>query len=578
MRTWKRAVGTLVAACAVLATTAVPAVAGQGTPQWVESASWAGTDLRTPFKTITTGEDVPVGAWQDAKGLHVSKAYYTIDLTSLRGTAVVSASGFARETAVTDCARPRSTELWLTEDATAPTYAHQPRELALIGGSRATPTCVWPTVEFDLKDTITKALAAGRTKITVALRMSGAKQWDPRYGRRFGTSFGVSVWADHAPDKPTALRLGLNGTECGGVTNNPTPDLMATVWDTDHDQLTATAVLDGTRQLTATASYDRVYVPVPAGVLGDGETHTWTIRTNDGRLDSPTSEPCTFGTDFTAPDRGPVVTSTDYVDAAPGTGGGAVPGTFAFEPNGVTDVVAYTYSTGSSTGRVEAGPDGRATASIRPGGEGRVQLIVWSHDRADNSSPPTTYTFQVASTKPALVVTRPSKWTVQVDVTGGSPVDPVVTWNYRLGSSLQTKPVPAGPGGAARFTLPVERNGALIIRVKGTTASGGTAPETTAIVNVPGTTSVTNDVYAAYHTSGGVGVPSTFTVDTNVVGTTRIAYQDGETGELTTVDAVDGVASFPYTPTTAGEHTVLVHLISATGESRLATNYTFTVG
>jgi len=56
----------------------------------IAKATWAYTDSRapqTPF--VDPAGDLPVGAWRDGAGKHhQSKAYYTVDVSALRGARI----------------------------------------------------------------------------------------------------------------------------------------------------------------------------------------------------------------------------------------------------------------------------------------------------------------------------------------------------------------------------------------------------------------------------------------------------------------------------------------------------------
>ncbi|WP_370949312.1 hypothetical protein AB5J62_17690 [Amycolatopsis sp. cg5] len=126
MKRFLRRTATIGTAC-VLASAVTPAFATTDTPA---SAAAVYTDISAPAKSFpATGTDVPVGAWTDADHrYHSSKAYFTFDLRPFRGAKVSYAEAFATETAANDCAKPRATELWVTDAAAHPTWRDQPKE------------------------------------------------------------------------------------------------------------------------------------------------------------------------------------------------------------------------------------------------------------------------------------------------------------------------------------------------------------------------------------------------------------------------------------------------------------------
>ncbi|MEV4315856.1 hypothetical protein [Actinocrispum sp. NPDC049592] len=76
-----------------------------------------------------------------------------------------------------------------------------------------------------------------------------------------------------------------------------------------------------------------VATAIPAAAIGYATvvSGSWSYIYDTG----PWSDICRFDVDRTAPGAAPVVSSKDYKDSFPGTGGVGVPGEFTVEPNGV---------------------------------------------------------------------------------------------------------------------------------------------------------------------------------------------------------------------------------------------------
>jgi len=79
--------------------------------------------------------DMPVGAFHSVDGrTHVSKSYFTFDISAYRGATLTFAALFGRETAVTDCTTTLDTQAWLTSTARKPTWNNQPTEQTQLRG------------------------------------------------------------------------------------------------------------------------------------------------------------------------------------------------------------------------------------------------------------------------------------------------------------------------------------------------------------------------------------------------------------------------------------------------------------
>lgn len=587
MRFVRRALSTLVVACAATAAIAPPASAQRSwaTP---DAVAWGYTDVRDPAGTFT-GEDAPVGAWRDEDGKHhLSKAYATFDLSRFRNATIFTAEAWSPETAVTDCAQPRATELWRTEVARRPTFDGQPAELAKQPGPYAPTGCTWSRVEWDVTETIKQAIAEGLTEVTFALRVSEDQQGDVAHGRRHG-ALRITFEYNNPPGTPTDLSV--SGTPCGAEPiflpdadtrmRADVPDADGgygvegrfTVWNT-----TTPDQRHETTGYSAGSGYASAYVP--RGLLVDGQTLEWTAQAHDGEAVSPASAPCRITLDYTRPHSPPTVTSSDYPEGSgpPGTGGGSVPGRFTFDANGVEDVVGFWYD----GGYVAADrPGGSATAEFTPRSEGYSRIDVVSADRAGNRSESRTYSFYVRETAPQVVwpPDRPVLGVpTEVTFKPAEGFDAVVGYSYTFNGGPLTE-VAADANGEATVVLVPDVVHPNRLEVWGTTATGATTATFRATFHVDGgEPAVTNDVYPEWTTGGGVGVPGTFRLTPAMPGVVEYTCYLDNDGSVTVVPAAaDGTATFTFTPTESGWHELSVRSRTADGLVSAPTQYVFSV-
>lgn len=390
----RRALSTLLIAAGAVVFAAAPASAdpvARGLPITAQGY----TDVRSPFATLT-GADQPVGTWRDGQNhLHVSKAYFTVDLKPLRGNRLFTVRAHSRETAVADCSKPRSVELWHTKLAEQPTWFQSPKELTRFE-TGVTGDC-HAFVSWEITAAIAKALAAGEEKATFALRMAGGRQFDAGYSRRYAP---ITVEASYNTPPSAATEPQVNGKPCDGSVRlvGSAPSLHAKVTDADpvpgfQIRYTVADVADPAKRHEGVATYSDGTYYVPAGFVEHGHTYEWTAQGEDGYDRGQASSPCRFTTDLAAPASAPVVTSADF----PQTGAG-FPGTITFDAGGDEDVVEFTYQ-GAATGTAKADrPGGKATVTVIVPTSGDKSIEVRSVDRVGHVSPATTFRFSVRPT------------------------------------------------------------------------------------------------------------------------------------------------------------------------------------
>ncbi|GGM25807.1 DNRLRE domain-containing protein [Dactylosporangium sucinum] len=388
-----------------------PAVAGN--PLAISVAAWAYTDARHPAQSYAgqTGA-VPVGAWRDAGNVvHRSRAYYSFDLSALAGATISEATLIVPELAANDCATPRTVEVWRTAAFTAPTWAHAPAAEALVDATDGGQGC-GTRGSWDLAAEVTAALAAGRTTLSLQLRVPQGHERDERYGRSFGTNAGISVQYNRAPNVPANVRI--DGRACGAgplfVTGTQPlvqvqvsdPDPVPMVGDGTTLQLAAWPVGDPAQRTEWGGGFGygtwTSTTILPGGILTDDGTYALSGQATDRHgATSAWSEPCLLVLDRVGPADAPLVSSATY-PAGTASGGPGVPGTFTFDANGDTEVTGFmwgTILTGTYAYVPADAPGGTATITYTPPVAGDVVLVVDSVDRAGNHSPRAEYGFAV---------------------------------------------------------------------------------------------------------------------------------------------------------------------------------------
>lgn len=133
------------------------------------------------------------------------------------------------------------------------------------------------------------------------------------------------------------------------------------------------------------------------GITGNG-TLSWTARTEHGSLASDWSAECHFVFDGIRPTL-PSAVSPQFPDGSNGwpatTGEAGTPGTFTLSSGGVTDVVAYAYSTvwDPTVRTVTTTAGAPVDVTLTPPSSGPWMLTVYSLDAGGNRSDSFTYRF-----------------------------------------------------------------------------------------------------------------------------------------------------------------------------------------
>lgn len=433
------------------------------------------TDVRSPRELFANRPGaMPVGVWRDEQGqIHSSRSYFTYDISGYRGKLLKDAGFYSVETAVTDCTKPVVVELWLTDDLTGSSSWLNPpaqRQLILASNRGAPGLCPWG-FEAHLTEIVRQALAAGRDRITLSLRVDGLKEFDPRLGRWFRSDSYLSIDANTRPTTPVQL------TPCDTAISSRDLLLQARSEDPDDgDRLQATAAIwpenDPAQRRELTFGHETfegiIEVDWRDHGLPDGR-YTWSIMSSDREDASDWSAPCTFTLDRVAP-AAPSVSSSDYPADGQPHGGTGVPGKFTL--TGPPDAVAYRYVWLSGRGEVRATAPGEpVTVDIAPFSP-FDRVDVTALDAAGNVSAATRYEFRVRDTAPWVEVGPVRGVGYPVQLTLSSPrLEGITEYRVSVLDGPETV-VPAGPGGTATTTVTFPVPGSSVFHVRSFTASG----------------------------------------------------------------------------------------------------------
>jgi hypothetical protein len=324
-------------------------------------------------------------------------------------------------------------------------------------------------------------------------------------------------------------------------------------------------------------------VSVPGTDLTDGVTYAWDVQTIAASGTSPVSATCYFTVDNTSPSVAPTVSSSNYPSGQRDQGGAPIQITLG--ANGVSDVAGYVFSwfgTLPVAGIATIGPHGipqpinpytsdpqNFAAASTLGGSTTVSLVppdnsgflvftVASLDRAFNESPPTTFFIFIKPDAPTVRQLNPN---VQFDkraqflVTpdpGIEAASPVKSYTVTFfGQTQQTFTVKAAADGTAAFGVTLDGAFGDFVEVTSTSADGWISENSFWNFQVDTTPTVSSDVYLENQSSGGAGIPGTFTFAPKVKGIASYSYafSDGTSG---TVSARGGTAQITFTPSQSG--------------------------
>jgi hypothetical protein len=351
-------------------------------------------------------------------------------------------------------------------------------------------------------------------------------------------------------------------------------------------------------------------VTVPATALTDGQTYAWQAQTVAGSDASDWSNPCYFTVDNTRPSAAPAVTSSNYPQDQWDAGG--VPVEFTIDANGADDVAGFEFSwqqdlpvpvTAIGAYGIPQPNDpyddtryfvradrlgGSATLHLVPPSPfGPKTLWVRSLDRAGNVSAMTSYDFLVRSTAPTVTPSDPSPQfgdSASLRLTpnpGAQAASPIVSYTVRTsddGQAEKTVTVRAAADGTAKAAVVLDGIYGETVKVTSTSANGWVSDDTTWRAGYDTSPTVSSDVYVENGTSGGAGIPGTFSFASNVKDVVSYTYSFDWGATSVTVPAHgDPPVKIHWTPDAGGFYDLNVFATTKDGTQLAPYDYSFSV-
>jgi hypothetical protein len=561
------------AAAALSATTVlVGLAAGPAQAQSYDSLplkAWAYTDKAQPSTADSNPSgDYLIGSSKDAAGVkHTGRAYFTFDLTPLKGQVLHRVTFYTYEQSVVDCTQPAPIDVWRTKPVTSGTdWQHAPKELELLDhrdyGKGA--YCPGAYLGVDMIPAVQAAFARGEKSLTVEVRVNASAEGDAKVGRTMSKGV-MSYGANHAPTV-SGLKLKYPDAGCGTLEKHPSAgtwvQVQATVKDLDpNDYATITYAYwpvdqPGRRQTT--------YGPVDISGYADGTVVAWSAQGKDYDDAGPWGRTCYFTVDKTAPATKPIVSSKQYPsNDYPGTGGPGVPGTFVFDSSGDHDIVGFDWSPedGSLLQHVRANhPGGRAKVSITPRQWGGNRIQVASVDAAGNRGPFVEYHYEVRNTAPFAEV-EINGVGLTSHITLSSPAADVTGFGWAVDGGAETR-VPAVDGkGHGDLVFDSVGPKTVVERAYAGKKLIGSHSDYLSVTDAP---KIDTDDFDFWNTPIS-GVAGTFTFSPRTQGVVSYRYDFGD-GNQQSIDAgPDGTAVLPWTPPTGGYYSLTVYSIDGNG-------------
>jgi hypothetical protein len=406
-------------------------------------------------------------------------------------------------------------------------------------------------------------------------------------------------------NSPTYLPGGNGVVVQGRSLDTPTSGSLTEnfqFWPVDDPAQTTTL----SRQFVAPQWQGRV--TIPAGDLTDGRTYAWRAQAERAGNASAWSAPCYFTVDNTRPSNPPTITSSNYSQEGPNQGGEPIQITLG--AGGVSDVEGYVFSwsgefpvTGANIGPygtpepidpyAHTGSFARASTLggsatlnlIPPRASGPMTLTVASLDRARNQSSRATFEIFIESTAPTIKQLdpnpefgRPSTFLLQPDP-GLQAKSPVVGYTVEFsGRTEQTINVRASADGIGRLQVTLDGTMGNFMRVTSQSANGWVSNDTFWGRSFDTTPTVGSETYPENQSSGGVGVPGSFTFAPKVKRIVSYTYSFDFGQTSITVNADDeGRATANWMPDQSGFHEIMVYATTKDGLETAPYYYYFSV-
>ncbi|MET8147586.1 hypothetical protein ACIBSW_06635 [Actinoplanes sp. NPDC049668] len=573
------AAAALSASTALVGLTASPALAENY--DTLSPTAWAYTDKAQPSTPDTNPSgDYLIGSKEDPSGLtHTGRAYFTFDLTPLKGQVLHRVTFFTYERTVNDCSQVAPIEVWRTRPVTtATTWQHPPKELELLGERSHGNGVICPGayVQIDMIPAVQAALGRGEKTVTVEVRVKAGSEGDARIGRTMSQAR-MSYAANHAP-KVSGLKLKYPDAGCGTIDKHPSAGLrmqaQATVTDADPQDRPqvwyAYWPVDRPDQRTETQG------PSLGGGIADGTVVAWTAQGRDNDDAGPWGRTCYFTVDTTAPKTKPIVFSKKYPSVDyPGTGGPGVPGTFVFDAAGDTEITGFEWNQndGRLGERVVANHrGGRAKVTITPRYWGPGSLKVAAVDAAGNRGEWTEYQYMVRNTAPSAEIEMNG-----VGLTSHiklySRAAEVTEFGYAIDGGPETR-VPAVDGrGEGDLVFDSVGSKAVVSRAYAGRKMIGSDTVQIGVSDAPKVSSAE----FAWPNSPVAGHPGSFTFAPRTTDVQSYRYDFGD-GDQKEIDAgPDGSAVLPWTPEAGGYYTITVYSVDGRGNQSRPTQVSFSV-
>jgi hypothetical protein len=528
--------------------------------------AWAYTDKARPSTPDPNPSgDFRIGGSEGSTG----RAYFTYDLTSLKGQVLHRVTFYSIERTVDDCSQVAPIQVWRTKPVTSTTtWQHPPKELELLKEVSYGKGVICPGAYLgvDMIPAIQAAFARGEKTITLEVRIAAGAEAEGKAGRTMRPA-AMGYDTNHAPTV-SALKLGYPDAGCG------TPEKHPTAGTAMHVQATAKDA-DADDHPYITYAYWPVDRPDLRKVSGpsfdlsgftDGTVVAWSAQADDYTDLGPWSRTCYFTVDKTAPTTTPVVASRTYPagNAYPGTGGPGVTGSFVFDAAGDTEITGFDWNSrdgGLGERAIANHPGGRAKVTVTPRRWGPASMEVAAVDAAGNRGPWVEYEYMVRNTAPFAVIEMNGVGLTS-HITLRSPAAETTEFGYAIDGGPEIRvPVVDGKGvGDLMFTSVGTKT--FVERTYAGKKVIGTGTEQVTVTDAPKVASAEFD----FPGRPAVGTRGSFTFTPRAANVVAYRYDFGD-GDIRQVDArPDGSAAVDWSPEKGGSYAFTVSSVDVRGD------------
>jgi hypothetical protein len=544
-------------------------------------SAWTYTDKAQPSTPDPKPSgDYLIGSSKDPSGLkHTGRAYFTYDLTPLKGQVLHRVTFYTYERTVNDCSQVAPIEVWRTKPVTsATTWQHPPKELELLDQRSYGKGVICPGAYLGVEmiPAIQAALARGEKTITIEVRISAGSEGDAKVGRTMSQA-AMSYAANHAPTV-SGLKLKYPSAGCGTLDKHPSAgtwmQVQGTVKDADpndHPQIRyAYWPVDRPDQRKDSGP------SLDLSGLADGTVVAWTAQGEDNSDAGPWGKTCYFTVDTTAPTTKPIVSSKMYPsNDYPGTGGPGVPGTFVFDAAGDPGVTGFDWDQedGTLVQHVIANhPGGKAKVTITPRMWGSGRLEAAAVDAAGNRGPWIEYRYMVRNTAPfAEIEVNGVGLTSHIKLS--SQAAEVTEFGYAIEDGPETR-VPAIDGkGEGDLVFDSTGYKTVVERAYAGKKMIGSETDEISVTDQP---KVTSDEFD-WPNSPIAGTPGSFTFTPRTTHVVSYLYDFGDDDQKQIDAGSDGSAVLTWTPDKGGYYTITVYSVDEWGNQSQPAQESFSV-